>query len=499
MDPTATQASELRYRRLFESAQDGILILDGQTGAIVDANPYLTDNLGYSRDELLGKMLWELGTFVDTDAAKAAFVELETKGYIRYEDLDLRRKDGSLMQVEFISNAYDVEGERVYQCNIRDITARRQLENAARIAHERFRALIENSSDLTAVVSADGVITYVSPSIRAVAGYEMAEVLHRNFLDFVVADDQQAAVKLLAALQGHKNRPIRYQLRYRHKDDSSVDLEGVAIYLPDTPGINGIVANLRDVTDRKKAEAEVRSKQQLLEGILNAIPVRVFWKDKNLVYLGCNASFAQDAGFADPQELVGKDDRQMPWDDQVDLYQADDREVIDSGQAKMLIEEPQTTPDGKLITLLTSKVPLRDDQGQVIGVLGTYMDITKRKEQDIALQRSVRALKALSAVNSALVHATNEEQLYADMLRILVEIGGYRMAWVGLLEADNELPIRPVGVFGDATNYVPSLNINLSGQNLSQYPAGQCVRLGRPAVSHDIGLILRWLLGGKRP
>ena len=120
--------SEQRYRRLFETAQDGILILDFQTGAIQDANPFITNLLGYTREELIGKKLWEIDLIVDKAAALTAFTVLKDKGNIRYEDLPLKNKDGRIINVEFVSNAYGVNGDRVIQCNIRDITDRKILE-----------------------------------------------------------------------------------------------------------------------------------------------------------------------------------------------------------------------------------------------------------------------------------------------------------------------------------------------------------------------------------
>ncbi|CAM3728166.1 HD-GYP domain-containing protein [Polynucleobacter arcticus] len=119
--------SGLRYRRLFESAQDGILILDFLTGIIQDANPFIVNLLGFSREELIGKELWEIGAVVDRLAALKAFAVLQDAGYLRYEDLPLRAKDGHLINVEVVSNAYGVNGERVIQCNIRDITDRKLL------------------------------------------------------------------------------------------------------------------------------------------------------------------------------------------------------------------------------------------------------------------------------------------------------------------------------------------------------------------------------------
>ena len=147
-----------------------------------------------------------------------------------------------------------------------------------------------------------------------------------------------------------------------------------------------------DITERKRAEEALRASLQIIEGILNAMPVRVFWKDNNLVYLGCNATFARDAGFADPKDIIGKDDYQMGWRDQAELYRGSDRQVIESGCSKLLIEEPQTTPEGSTITLLSSKVPLRGSNGEVSGVLGMYMDITERKRAEEELRRTSELL-----------------------------------------------------------------------------------------------------------
>ena len=128
----ALSLSEIRYRRLFETAQDGILLVDPMTRKVFDSNPFLTDLLDYSREELVGRELWEIGLFHDSEASKAAFRTLQENGYIRYEDLPLKTRDGRGIEVEFVSNVYDVGDTRVIQCNIRDITDRKVAEDALR-------------------------------------------------------------------------------------------------------------------------------------------------------------------------------------------------------------------------------------------------------------------------------------------------------------------------------------------------------------------------------
>ncbi len=124
------RTSELRYRRLFEAAQDGILLLDAQTGAITDVNPFLIKLLGYTREEFIQRKLWEVGAFKDIGASREAFEALQKNEYIRYEDLPLRSKNGRLIDVEFVSNVYLEGGEKVIQCNIRDISERKQAQDA---------------------------------------------------------------------------------------------------------------------------------------------------------------------------------------------------------------------------------------------------------------------------------------------------------------------------------------------------------------------------------
>ncbi len=132
------QTSEIRYRRLFEAARDGILILNADSLKITDVNPFMTDLLGYSRDQFLGKELWEIGLFSDKRASQQAFRELQKTGYLRYEDLPLQTVEGALREVEFVSNVYEEDNRQVIQCNIRDITEHKQ-------AKEKRRQLLESA------------------------------------------------------------------------------------------------------------------------------------------------------------------------------------------------------------------------------------------------------------------------------------------------------------------------------------------------------------------
>lgn len=137
---------------------------------------------------------------------------------------------------------------------------------------------------------------------------------------------------------------------------------------------------LYDVTDKTNATESIADSHTILHSVLETIPLRVFWKDRDLRYLGCNTLFAKDAGASTPADIIGKLDSELSWHEQTELYQDDDRNVMTSGEAKLGYEEPQTTPDGETIHLRTSKLPLQNFEGKVLGILGIYDDITHQKK-----------------------------------------------------------------------------------------------------------------------
>jgi PAS domain S-box-containing protein len=211
---TALRNSEVTYRRLFETAQDGILILDANTGLITNVNPFLVKLLGFSREEFLGKTLWDIGLFRDIEASKVAFLELQSEKYVRYEDLPLQTKDGRAINVEFVSNVYLEGGTRVIQCNVRDITKRKHAEQsqqqllesqkleavgqlAGGLAHDfnnllgvilGYCEVLENNSELSAshrnmILEVHSAGTSAKILTRQLLAFSRRQVLNPVFLD----------------------------------------------------------------------------------------------------------------------------------------------------------------------------------------------------------------------------------------------------------------------------------------------------------------------------
>ncbi|MDR3369631.1 ATP-binding protein [Rhodoferax sp.] len=175
-------------------------------------------------------------------------------------------------------------------------------------------------------------------------------------------------------------------------------------------GINSMTEKLGALLVQQRQIAnDLQNQKDLLQSVLEHAPIRVFWKDTELRYLGCNSLFARDSGLSRPGELIGKTDFDMSWHDQATLYQADDRAVMKTGTPKLDFEEPQTTPNGNTLWLSTSKVPLLGTDQQVIGILGIYADITQRKLAEEKINVLNRELERRVVMRTADLEAANKE------------------------------------------------------------------------------------------
>ncbi len=245
---------------------------------------------------------------------------------------------------------------------------------------------------------------------------------------------------------------------------------------------NGTV---QDITARLQAKAEILEARDLLFTVIDTAPIRVFWKDRNLRYLGCNTLFANDAGLTHPAELIGKDDFQMAWSDQAESYRADDHQVMVSGVAKLFYEEPQTTKDGQTIWLRTSKVPLRNQNNEIIGLLGVYEDVTEHRNAEIKIKRLTQLYAVLSYCNQAIVRSSSQQDLFGRICHDTVTFGSLKMAWIGLLDDETQL-IKPVAVCGDEHDYMASIEISADiNSPFGQGPTGTAVREGHPVWVQD--------------
>lgn len=261
---------------------------------------------------------------------------------------------------------------------------------------KRNRIIIQSTSDWIWELDQHGKFSYCSERVESILGYSVEEIIGKSLFDLMPKNECESIRAIFQNTSETKEPLVDIENWKLHKNGSRVCfLTNCSPVLDEKNKVIGYIGADKDITERKhreealhQSEEKLRASNLIIEGIINSIPVRVFWKDKNLVYLGCNAAFAVDGGYSYPEDIIGKDDFQMGWSDQAELYRSDDRYVIDSGCPKLNIEEPQTTPDGKTIMLLTSKIPLRNSAGETTGILGTYMDITEHKASEQKVKES---------------------------------------------------------------------------------------------------------------
>jgi len=263
----ALQTSEKQYRRLFESAKDGILILDAETGVIVDANPFILRLLSYSYPEMVGMKLWEIGLFADIAESKVSFKELQTKKYIRYEDLPLKTKEGRQIEVEFVSNLYDVDQKKVIQCNIRDITERLRSEQRLHESEGNFSSITSAAQDAIVMMDNEGKISYWNQAAEILFGYSEQEVIGED-LHTLLAPEQFLEAHRIGFEHFKKTgegeaigKTLELSALKKDGTEFSIELSLSAIMKEGKWNAIGII---RDISKRKKMEEELRVKDKIM-------------------------------------------------------------------------------------------------------------------------------------------------------------------------------------------------------------------------------------------
>ncbi|MEI7857159.1 MAG: PAS domain S-box protein, partial [Methanomicrobiales archaeon] len=231
-------------------------------------------------------------------------------------------------------------------------------------------------------ITREGRFIYLNRRSQQVLGYEYRDLIAKNFHDILAGIFPFPWDEIWEVIKRERKYMLFTELRTEKGDEIPVEIVFNYLEFKDVPYC---CCFIQDITKRKKAEEALRESRQILTEVLNSISMRNFWKDKNSVHPGCNTAFARDAGFEKQEDIVGKDDYAMSRCNQADRYRDDDRAAIESGISKHRNEESQTTPSGEKIPIPTSKIPLRNAQGEIIGVMGTYIDITQRKGTEAVL------------------------------------------------------------------------------------------------------------------
>jgi two-component system cell cycle sensor histidine kinase/response regulator CckA len=397
-DP-ALRASEIRYRRLFEAARDGILILDAASGEITAVNPFLADLLGHARRDILGKKLWEVGPFQDIKKSGISFEALQSREYIRYDDLALETGDGCSIDVEFVSNMYLSDQEQVIQCIIRDITERKRAETAQRTCNEHYLALFEYAPDGILIADRQSCYIDANPSICRMLGYSREELIGLNAADIVAPAEVGYIAPALALII--KTADYQREWQFRRKDGSFFSAEVIATAMPD----GNLLALIRDVTERNEADAAQRRTEERAQFALQNAHIGIWDMDYVTGSLQWSDVLEAQYGLA-PGTFDGT------FEAFIERIHPEDRESVKEviGDAMKTGSDftvlHRTIRDGKIRWLSGAGRILRDERGEPVRAVGISQDVTERHTLEAQFQQAQK-MEAVGRLAGGVAHDFN--------------------------------------------------------------------------------------------
>jgi PAS domain S-box-containing protein len=391
--------SETRYRRLFEAAMDGVLILDAGTGEVVDANPFLMALLGYSLPELVGMKLWDIGPFKDIAASEKAFAELQAKDYIRYENLPLETKDGRRREVEFVSSAYLVDGVRFIQCNIRDITERkRDDDERSRLAD----VLDERSLNEIYFYDAETLrFSYVNEGGRRNLGSTLTELREMTVPDIQPEFDAASFQAMVGPLLRKEEALHVFQTTQRRADATVYPVE-VHLQLVEQHGKRLLLAVTLDITERLRAERALRESEERYRLLVERSPDAIFVHCEGRIVFANPATLVL-FGAERPEQVLGRDVLEIMHPDSHAIIQERIRHAT-AGEKTPLMEQKLIRLDGVVVEVEAMGIASIHDGKPAVQVI--LRDITEKKQMEAQALRSQR-MESIGSLAAGIAHDLN--------------------------------------------------------------------------------------------
>ncbi|TAL67572.1 MAG: PAS domain S-box protein [Bacteroidetes bacterium] len=469
--------SETRYRRLFEAAKVGIIILDSSTGRIVDLNPSMTEIAGYSVAELLGKQLWDIGNFFKIAPSEKFFLEKLNSDYTYNDDLQLMTKNNEQIDVEFVSNVYMVDNTRVIQCNIRDITEKKKAEEILKAERKRFFDVLETLPTYIILLTPDYQMTFANRVFRERFGEFPGRCCYEYLFNRKEPCENCQTFKAL-----EKMKPVEWEWtgpdgkNYEVYDFPFVDIDGSKLILE-----MGI-----DITKRKLSEFALRESEANLREAqaiahlghweLDLINNRLTWSDEIYRIFGVEpqefgASYDAFLNYVHPDDRDFVNDAYTSSVKNKTKYDITHRVLLKNGELKHVNEKCKT---------------VYDKNGNPVCSLGTVHDITELKKIEEALRKLNRELRAISNCNQTLLRVVDEQTLLNEICRIICDDADYRLAWVGYVEHDDYKTVRPIAWAGFDSGYIENVKLTWAEDTeRGQGPAGKAIRSGEIIYVQD--------------
>ncbi|MFC1839844.1 PAS domain S-box protein, partial [Thermodesulfobacteriota bacterium] len=286
----------------------------------------------------------------------------------------------------------------------RDITELKRAEDAFRVSEEKYRSLVESTEDSIYLVDRNCAYLFMNKKHLSRFGRPVDKIVGREYGDFHSAEETKEFTKRVKEVF-ETGKSISYE--YRSERDRGYFLRTLSPVKKPDGKITNVTVISKNITERKQAEEALRDSRNMLQIVLDSIPAAVFWKDRNSNYLGGNLTWLEAAGLKSSEQVVGKSDYELPWEKgQTNSFREDDKMVMESGIPKYGLIEPYLRADGTRAWAKTNKVPLRDKQGNVTGILGTYEDITERKRLEEELLRAQK-IESVGLLAGGIAHDFN--------------------------------------------------------------------------------------------
>lgn len=426
----ALQHREQYFQALTENSADIILILDAE-GRIRYCSPSVEKVLGYTPDEVLGCPAID---FVNPEHRTLILNTLETaihQAGVRQPRVDyqVRTNDGRWRDFEAITTnlLHDptVQGVVV---NCRDVSDRRQAERSLYKALALFETLFDKTP-LIAIQGLDpqGVIHHWNEASSRFYQIDKDAALGRRIQDLLLDQPDHLAAfeaELQTVLTTQQPTPPTEWVLTLPSGDT---IHGYSVMMPIvTEGaVTAVFCMDVDITDRKRMEEALQQSQEMLQTVMDNIPQRIFWKDRNLTYLGCNRRNAEVVGLASPDHIVGKTDFDLTSFEQAEQYRQRDRHIMATDTPQYNILGTRLTAEGQLRWTESNKIPLHDSQGNVIGILGTVEDVTERKLANDALQQREEQLRLVLQNMPVMMNAFDEQGQFIIWNQDCERVTGY--------------------------------------------------------------------------
>ena len=381
----AVRISEIRFRRLFETAHDGILLLDPGTCQITDANPFMTQLLGYPHEQLVGKELFEIGLLKDETASRAMFQKLKRKCEVRYEDLPLESQAGRHQEVEVVANLYQENGRAVIQCNIRDITQRKQVE----LALTRLAAIVESSDDAIIGKDLNGIVSTWNKGAEKIFGYTAQEMVGTSILRLIPADRHGEEKQILERIGCGESLRHVDTLR-RTRGGRLINVSITASPIRNAKGkVIGVSKVARDITERKHAEEMLRRNEALFSSLIAQSPVGIYVVDARFRMQQVNPTALPV--FQNVHPLIGRDFSEINhivWPKRVaDLAEKHFRHTLKTGEPYQVPEFCERRRDTGVKEYYEWQIQRVTLPAGEHGVVCFFNNITERKRAESAQRR----------------------------------------------------------------------------------------------------------------